>query len=504
MRLDGCAAGWFLFLGLSFCSLQGLASARQAPLSASEARPADARWLAVASPSCCSSANGGRLEREFENPSAEICSCSDSQDRASLALLQVGAQAHRQPSRSNPAASGKAVVGTAPYSEDTAHRLRFQRQNIASLALQKSAGREAVLGDSTAGTNLSNSIASMGMALPRPRSHAPTAEVSAFARVASLLTAKGAEVVAATVDDSDRSWILICVLVGAFLFAIKVFFLYTDMDDPQHEHMNPAAQHLLQRAQRMMIPAKATKEPPKDPKEVQPTISAKSTKPVLPNSEIGPLLLSVQALEKLGAASSSSWSMPVLSTQKEDPLSRQKKVMYTATMGKVASGHRRLLLLVGKSDDGKSEQVYASIDSAMVIRNASGTPFGRLVVDTNSKDGGFILDEESSPQCRWVFKPEIDETLPGLKGLSMNITTRPLGKVIGSIARSSKPSRLVRSPDKEQEDFLQVTSGDGIDMTLVLICALGVFAFEMAPPQKEEPPEAKAKGFARGAFDWLH
>mmetsp|Transcript_3481 Transcript_3481/g.9344 ORF Transcript_3481/g.9344 Transcript_3481/m.9344 type:complete len:417 (-) Transcript_3481:51-1301(-) len=157
-----------------------------------------------------------------------------------------------------------------------------------------------------------------------------------------------------------------------------------------------------------------------------------------------------------------------------DILTSSRDKVFTASLDVRTDGKAHLLQLKGRNSHGKDDHVLATVDSNMNIYNAEGHHFARMI---KGRKGPYYMEAVGGASC--VVTPSSQERMTGV---SLTVTSRVKGRLLATAVRG----------EGKEATFLKVTTGEGVDLVLILIAALGMCAFGLRPPAPEESKEAKA------------
>mmetsp|Transcript_16593 Transcript_16593/g.35035 ORF Transcript_16593/g.35035 Transcript_16593/m.35035 type:complete len:486 (+) Transcript_16593:120-1577(+) len=160
-----------------------------------------------------------------------------------------------------------------------------------------------------------------------------------------------------------------------------------------------------------------------------------------------PLLVPVAPLKQQGA-----WRVEVLAGHGKSPL-------LVASLVEHRGRERRAVEI----SDLRDEKPLASIDSALQLRGAGGLLLGKL----EKHETEFMLNESSGRPPRWAVGSG--------PGGCLIITWKEggagsKGRILATVSRGKKTNA----------ELLEVMYGPGVDGVLVLLCALGVIAFDLS------------------------
>ncbi|CAE8652615.1 unnamed protein product [Polarella glacialis] len=153
---------------------------------------------------------------------------------------------------------------------------------------------------------------------------------------------------------------------------------------------------------------------------------------------------------------------------------------------------------------GARGQLLASIDSLLNIFYPDGAHFGKL----HRVEESYMLEETNGREPRWSMGPEDDGTLAVVwlpKGTSrvpeqfaaterkrqvlaqlLGRGLEKLGKLVRRQSSRGPVIATVAQPHGSNDDRLELDSISGVDLVLVLLCTLGVIAFDQVM-EKHEP-----------------
>lgn len=248
--------------------------------------------------------------------------------------------------------------------------------------------------------------------------------------------AAGAE--AATVaapDSQDWGVIVLVFIVSVVMYAI-VFAV--QLSSPKNEEPEDEEQQL---AWLKKVPFKWAVPKPGVRAEALPALCSR----FLTNHKDMPLLLPPESLKGMAPG----WAADVLGGP-------QKKRLLKAVMLLGSSG-KRTIKVFGHGPHEEPDQLLGSVNVALELQNGLGKAFGHLV-----KEGeDYVLHESSGREARWAVSVK-----PGEAG------------VVDTVVSWKPKSKLLATAHKDRQG-LSVEAGTGVDALLVLLCALGLHAFEL-------------------------
>lgn len=288
----------------------------------------------------------------------------------------------------------------------------------------------------------------------KPRVAATRVAVLISNTVNSSSGSASVEAVAVATDRSDISWLLAGAVLMAFLYALIGACSELAPVSSRESIAERYAHHLASR----------WPTPIMQDVERYPALSGK----LIGHSADVPLMCPLGPVRQR-ASSGTAWSVDVLTHSKE--------VLCAATLAYGATGLPSdiIIKLVCQDLQNSPGQVLATIDSTLSIRDGEGNFFGKLV-----RDGSDVFGlEVGGVRSRWTVS--IIEDRHG-KLESLAVTWGSTGNIIASAMKTHAGSPVRRT------EYLKFVNSEGVDMILVLLCVIGLVAFEVGPrcPVKDE------------------
>lgn len=264
---------------------------------------------------------------------------------------------------------------------------------------------------------------------------------------------------AADLDRDDGSVILFCVVIFAALYLLAGCLMAQTQSGREVEERRSLAERIeASETLRWALPRMGIRHSP------LPAICGT----MLGHTRDTPVQIHLGHLEEFGTSSCSTKTFDILSCRGERVLTARlldSLETLDPTPLLIPLPAKRLQI-IGKGVTGQDNFILAAMSPDMVIWKPTGQEFGRLVKAPGSHDE-YELQESDTGRHRWVVSANSEEG-------SFQIFWRPRNRILATAKRSGS-----------KEDYLKVSNTDGVDMVLVLLCVLGLLAYELNPQPHE-------------------